>query len=87
MWKLLKRKRMDKLYMVRKGDCYLKFTMIGGTGLDYRRLLEGNRHVRVSEDPKRWEDALSRDWEDTGHDCETLKEMYDLVHMVQLMED
>ena len=87
MWKLLTHRKVSRLRMASKGDCYLIFVLSTPENLGCQRLLEGNTHVRISEDSKSWGDVISKNWADTGHECETLKEMYDVVHMVKLMED
>lgn len=87
MWKLLRRGNSN-LFMARKGDCFLKFATghSSSSALTVNRLLDVSQ-VRVSNNPLKWETEKRKYWTDTGHDCETLKEMHDLVHMVQLMED
>lgn len=87
MWKLLKGKR-GHLYMVRKGDSFVKFANDEPalSHLGIHRILNPY-NIRMSTDPYSWRTVHSKEWTDTGYEAETLQEIYEMFDMVQLMED
>ncbi|AUR82534.1 hypothetical protein NVP1152O_052 [Vibrio phage 1.152.O._10N.222.46.E1] len=89
MWRILSStNKYGTVYMARKGDMYIKFTVDRSSYLNSERLLEPTgKNIRMTLDPNRWEEVIAPNWEHTGYYGETLRDIYEQAHLLHLLED
>ncbi|AUR87204.1 hypothetical protein HYP58_gp58 [Vibrio phage 1.097.O._10N.286.49.B3] len=89
MWRILRfTNECEALYMARKGDLYVKFTLDSSSSLNSERLLEPTgKNIRMSLNPTHRKEVLAPGWEHTEYYGETLRDIYEQVNLIHLLED